>query len=79
MRNTMIVKEVVKTLGQVTRFDENDINWLINNCTTYRKVGEPTRVNANDLEELMVNQCGKPGARGDWNKLASMVCTTMEC
>ena len=75
---TMIVREVKNTLKQVTNFDECDINYLINNCTTYITNDEPQRVNADELEELMVNQCGVRGAAGDWNKLASLVCITME-
>ena len=75
---TMIVNEVKKALAQATNWNELDVQYMINNCKTYRTNGEPLRVDADDLKEMLVNQCGVPGAAGDWNKLASMVCLTME-
>ena len=79
MRHTMQVKEVVKALVQSTKWTSREVEYIVGLCRTYRNAGDPTRVDADDLQEVLVHQCGILGDSTDWNKLASMVCTTIEC
>lgn len=66
---TMIVNEVKKGLRQVSVMNERTIQDVINRSRTYRKLGEPQTVNADDLKHNLHSKI--------WRELSAIVTTTI--
>jgi predicted naringenin-chalcone synthase len=74
----MIVREVKKSVRQITGWTEETAQNIINDCKTYVSFpGGPRVVDADDLKGVIVSRCS--GSYFVWNKLASIVCINTEC